>query len=137
MSCNKTKHNKKALIKAMTEALGIVTTACLTVKISRKTYYDYYKNDKEFRVEIDDIADVALDFVEGKLLSQIEENNPTSTIFYLKTKGKKRGYIEPQHEKMKNPGLTINNIMPMPTADNVDGWEEVAQEQQNKILNDV
>lgn len=137
MSCNKTKHNKKALIEAMTEALGIVTTACQTVGLSRKTYYDYYKNDKEFRSEIDDIADVALDFVEGKLLSQIEENNPTSTIFYLKTKGKKRGYIEPQHEKMINAGVTINNIMPMPTADSVEGWEKVAQKQQDRILRDV
>ena len=28
--------------------------------------------------------------------NQITNDNPTSTIFYLKTKGKKRGYIEQQ-----------------------------------------
>jgi hypothetical protein len=30
-----------------------------------------------------------------------------------------------------------HNIMPMPTADSVDGWEEQAQKQQDKILNNV
>lgn len=113
MSCNKTKHYKKALIEAMTEALGIVTTACQTVGLSRKTYYDYYKNDEDFRAEIDDIADVALDYVEGKLLSQIEENNPTSTIFYLKTKGKKRGYVEPQHINLNIKGGLNSTITPI------------------------
>ena len=29
-------------------------------------------------------------------LDQISNDNPTSTIFYLKTKGKNRGYIEQQ-----------------------------------------
>lgn len=35
----------------------------------------------------------------------------------------------------KNPGQSA--IMPMPTADSVEGWEEAAQKQQDKILNDA
>jgi hypothetical protein len=31
-------------------------------------------------------------------------------------------------------GSTTNNIMPVPTADSVDSWEQVASEQQNKAL---
>jgi hypothetical protein len=37
---------------------------------------------------------VAQDFVESHLFQQIGRNNPLSTIFYLKCKAKKRGYIE-------------------------------------------
>jgi hypothetical protein len=41
-----------------------------------------------------------LDFVESKLHKQIENDNTTATIFYLKTKGKKRGYIERKEVEM-------------------------------------
>lgn len=109
---NKTLHTKKALIVAMRESLGIVTTACQTVGVSRTTYYEYLRTDKNFKTSIDDIENIALDFVEGQLLKQIQENNPTSTIFYLKTKGKSRGYIEPQHIKVDITGTIMINIDP-------------------------
>ena len=46
--------------------------------------------------EVDEIVDVALDFAESKLLQSINNGSDTATIFYLKTKGKKRGYVEKQ-----------------------------------------
>jgi|TARA_R110000824_G_scaffold26990_5_gene92181 predicted DNA-binding transcriptional regulator AlpA len=91
---NKTLHNKKALLQSLEKTLGVVTTACRKVGISRTTFYDYYKKDSKFKKEVDGLSEVALDFVESKLFEQIKKNNPTSTIFYLKTKGKKRNYIE-------------------------------------------
>ena len=94
MSSNKTKHNKKALLQALEKSLGVVTSACKKVGLSRKTYYDYYNNDEDFKNESDRIADVVLDFAESQLHKQIQDGNTTATIFYLKTKGKKRGYIE-------------------------------------------
>ena len=39
---------------------------------------------------------MALDFAESQLHKQIQNGEVSSTIFYLKTKGKKRGYIERQ-----------------------------------------
>lgn len=92
----KTQQNKKRLIEAMTKSLGIVTQACTAAKLDRKTYYDYYNNDPEFKKEIDDIQNIAIDFVEGKLMQNINEGDVTSSIFYLKTKGKNRGYVERQ-----------------------------------------
>jgi hypothetical protein len=50
----------------------------------------------KFKKEVDDIQNVALDFAESQLHKQIQEGNTTATIFLLKTKGKKRGYIERQ-----------------------------------------
>ena len=91
---NKTEHNKKALLSALRNSLGIVTQACEEVNIGRTTYYEYLKTDPEFKKAVEDLSNVALDFAESKLLLEIKEQNITAIIFYLKTKGKKRGYSE-------------------------------------------
>ena len=91
---NKTLHNKKRLLVALKKHLGVVSSACDEVGISRTAYYKYLKTDKKFKADVDDLQNVALDFVESKLFQQIQNDNATSTIFYLKTKGKARGYIE-------------------------------------------
>jgi hypothetical protein len=95
---------KKAMISALEKSLGIVTTACKTVGIDRGSHYNWMKEDEEYRASVESIADLAIDFAESSLHKQIQDGNPTSTIFYLKTKGKKRGYIERQeiaHEGVK------------------------------------
>lgn len=96
MAANKTLQTKKQLIDAMEQTLGVVTAACKMVGISRVTYYDYYNNDPEFKKAIDELQNVALDFAESQLHKQIREGSTSATIFYLKTKGKNRGYIERQ-----------------------------------------
>jgi hypothetical protein len=91
---NRVEHSKRALIEAMEASLGVVTTACKKLGISRTTFYEYYKTDESFKKQIDEIDSVALDFAESQLHAQIMKGNTAATIFYLKTKGKKRGYIE-------------------------------------------
>ena len=94
MKNNKIQHTKKALLESLEKSLGVVTTACKQVGIDRTTFYRYYKEDKEFKKQVDDLSNVAKDFVESQLFKQIQDGVPTSTIFYLKTKAKDRGYIE-------------------------------------------
>ena len=43
---------------------------------------------------VQDIENIALDFVESQLHQQIGNGEVASTIFYMKTKGRKRGYVE-------------------------------------------
>jgi|TARA_R110000796_G_scaffold50587_2_gene119470 hypothetical protein len=93
---NKKRHIKDNLIAALEKSMGVVTTACKNVGIHRSTFYEYYKNDDLFKQEIDDINNVALDYVESKMFKQIEKGNTQLIKFYLATKGKKRGYIERQ-----------------------------------------
>ncbi len=85
---------KKAMLEALEKSLGVVTTACRMVDISRKTHYEWCRIDEAYKEAVDDIADIALDFAESQLHKQIKDGEVSSTIFYLKTKGKKRGYIE-------------------------------------------
>jgi len=93
---NKTEQHKKALIEALTKSLGIVTTACKQVGVGRTTYYQWLREDPEFKKAVADVKEVALDFAESQLHKQIQEGNTTATIFYLKTQGKARGYVERQ-----------------------------------------
>jgi hypothetical protein len=85
---------KKAMIEALIKSLGIVTMACKTVDISRQTHYRWMQEDEKYKAEVDDVSDVALDFAESMLHKQIENKDTAATIFYLKCRGKKRGYIE-------------------------------------------
>jgi hypothetical protein len=54
------------------------------------------QTDKAYRAAVDDIQEVAVDFAESHLHKLIKDGNPAATIFYLKTKGKGRGYVERQ-----------------------------------------
>lgn len=85
---------KEALLEALIKTMGIVTPACTLAGCSRDFYYDHYNNDPEFRRKADDLQEVALDFVESKLYESIQAGSDTATLFYMKTKGKKRGYGE-------------------------------------------
>lgn len=80
-------------LEALTLTLGNVAGACAKIKVSRQTYYNWMKNP-EFAEAVEEVNESNLDYAESKLLSLIRQENPTAIIFYLKTKGKKRGYIE-------------------------------------------
>ena len=84
------------MIEALEKSLGIVTTACKAVGISRETHYRWLREDEKYKASVDAIADIALDFAESSLHKQIQNGEVSSTIFYLKTKGKSRGYVERQ-----------------------------------------
>ena len=97
---------KESLLKALEKSLGIVSTACEALGISRTTYYKYYNEDKEFKHSVDSISDITLDCAESQLFELIKEKNVTAIIFYLKTKGKKRGYIEKQEVNHNSNNIT-------------------------------
>ena len=92
---NKIEHKKKALLEALEKSLGVVTTACKKVGVGRTMFYEYMKDTLSAK-QVEDIANIALDFAESQLHKQIQDGNTAATIFYLKTKGKRRGYIERQ-----------------------------------------
>ena len=107
MLCAEAKNDKKAVIKALEKSLGIVSTACKSADVGRTQFYHWYKTDIEFKKQVQEIENIALDFAESHLHKLIQDGNPSATIFYLKTKGKKRGYIERQEvEVLEKKPLT-------------------------------
>jgi len=127
---NKSVQYKKMLIEAMEFCHGIISDACKSVGVSRATYYKYYKEDSEFKQNIDEIEGIVLDYVESKLFKLIEKGDVASTLFYLKTKGKKRGYIE-RSEFTGADGKDLNShiiIELIDRSDQVDDEENPSSE---------
>lgn len=91
---------KRAMIEALEKTLGIVTTAAKQVGIDRTTHYKWLDADEAYKEAVEDISELTIDFAESQLHKQIKEGQQASTIFYLKTKGKKRGYFESQELRM-------------------------------------
>lgn len=124
----RTAHNKKAFLAALRKSLGIITTAAEETGVGRRTVYEWIEKDEKFAAEVAEIEELALDYVESKLFERIKgvtigkmvdgqlqvyETPPdtTSIIFYLKTKGKARGYIEKQEVDLNHlSGLTLEVV---------------------------
>lgn len=85
---------KQRMIDEMERCLGIVTLACKAAGCSRNWHYDMLKNDPEYKRRIEEISEVTVDFVESKLHKQISKGDTLAIIFYLKTKGQHRGYLQ-------------------------------------------
>ena len=100
---------KESLLKSLEQSLGIVTVACKNANVPRSTYYKWINEDETFAKEVKEIENVALDFVESQLHKQIADNSTSATIFYLKTKGRKRGYQENQAIDLNSTGeINVN-----------------------------
>jgi hypothetical protein len=101
---------KERLIIAMEKNLGIVTAACKEVGVSRDRFYTYYKEDPAFKAAIDEIDDYTTDYVESQLFKKIKQGDRASILFYMKHKGRKRGYTESitmdTNVKIEQPLLT-------------------------------
>lgn len=104
--------NKYLLLEAMEKTLGIVTQACKLVNIDRGTYYNYYRNDENFKNAIDELFNVQMDYVEAKLFEKIKEGSESSIQFYLKYRGSKRGYSNHVQQDITHRGININYIEP-------------------------
>lgn len=89
---NKTEQNKIKFLEALRKNLNIVSAAVDSTGIGRTTFYEWLKNDPEFKKKVDEIPEFQMDFVENALLKRIKDGSDTAITFYLRTKGKKRGY---------------------------------------------
>lgn len=73
-----------------------VSNTCKAVGVSRETYRNWIKASPLFKHLVDDILEAQIDMVETFLHKKIQEGDTISTLFFLKTKGKSRGYVEKQ-----------------------------------------
>jgi hypothetical protein len=117
---------KKAMIEALKKTFGRVSQAAEIVGINRCTHYKWLESDPEYKEMVEEINEASIDFVELKLFEKItgvtvqnginndgepmiytQPPSDTAIIFYLKTKGKKRGYVERQEIDHSGSGIPI------------------------------
>ena len=88
--------SKKNFLNAFDKSAANISKACEKAGICRQTYYDWMEKDKKFAQAVEEINEKMIDFAESMLKKNIAAGDNTATIFFLKTKGKKRGYVERQ-----------------------------------------
>ena len=83
----------------MYKTMGNVSESCSIAGISRQIFYNWMDKDPEFAEAVEEVNEANVDFVESALLQKINDGDTTTIIFYLKTKGKSRGYVE-KHRRL-------------------------------------
>ena len=93
---------KENFLKALKANSGNIAESCRSINISRQTYYRW-KKDKKFEQDCIDAEESLLDFAESQLQELIKSKNPIAILFFLKTKGKGRGYDETHKVQIDKP----------------------------------
>ena len=87
---------KVEFLEVYSQKANNIHLTCKALGIERATFYNWLKEDNSFKEKITALEEGDIDSAETALKRQILDGNTTAIIFYLKTKGKNRGYVERQ-----------------------------------------
>ena len=93
-----------------------VTATCKALGINRTTFYNWRKRSERLDAMLEEVEESIIDYAESKLVEHIQEGDTTCLIFFLKTKGKKRGYVERVEQD-----VTVNPFLELMQAATSDG----------------
>lgn len=102
----------KALEKAIRLKRGNVAAVARGFDVSRTTVYERIKKSVKLQKALKEARETMLDNAETELYDQALDGNTAALLFFLKTQGKKRGYVE-RHEHSGPDGemLVITRIV--------------------------
>lgn len=105
------KYSVRKILKAIDGSGGNVTVVCKRLGCARDTFIKARREHPEIGAALESAEEEFGDLVESKIAQHIKEGNVTMTIFYAKTKLKRRGYIESQilHEGVPVP-MIVDDI---------------------------
>jgi hypothetical protein len=89
------KPERSVIEQAIVKAFGNLSAASKSLGVDRVSLYKWIEQDGLEQAVIEG-RNSRLDFVEGKLDQKIDGGDTTAIIFFLKTQGKSRGYVERQ-----------------------------------------
>lgn len=91
---------------ALTQAKGFVSVAARNLGCTDQTVRNYIERYAVCKQAVTDAREAMIDYAEGKLYQNIQNNDTVSILFFLKTQAKHRGYIE-RHEVTGADGRAI------------------------------
>ncbi|MGI9068556.1 MAG: hypothetical protein ACR2HX_19410 [Pyrinomonadaceae bacterium] len=86
--------SRGALIEALKELDGNMAAVARRYHCDRRTVWQRVDGDPALRELVDELSETFIDEAENKLYEAIRDGNVVATIFFLKTKGRGRGYSE-------------------------------------------
>ena len=107
---NKNKYTYEQVKDAIKKAGGFISMACKSLGCTRKTIYNYLDKYPELKDVVNDIREHYLDIAEASLIQKVKDGNTTELLFYLKTQGKNRGYVEKQQLDLSSGDNQINKV---------------------------
>lgn len=87
---------REKIKEAIFSAGGFITQTAELLGVERHTVSRWRHNDVEIAEWFEEAVDNNLDIAETKLMENIKAGKEASVFFYLKCKGKARGFIERQ-----------------------------------------
>lgn len=103
----KEQYSKTQIKEAIEAAGGIVVDAAGKLGCTPKTIYQYIKRHPDLEDARNEAREITLDLAESELIKKIKAGDTTCIIFYLKTQGKHRGYVEKQDIGVTNSGDVV------------------------------
>ena len=96
---NKPRFKIKQVEEALRKSAGIISAAAKILEAAGgsctpQTVRNYIKRHPSLQTVIEETVELNLDLAESNLIAKIGNKNMTAIIFYLKTKGKHRGFVE-------------------------------------------
>ena len=129
------KFTVKQVEKALLASHGLRAEAARKLKCAASTITHFIQRHPELEKTIEQAVEADLDLAESKLFEHIGKGNIPALLFYLKCKGKHRGYFE------KDKGITLDtfrralerlavvvaeNVKDEETLDKIErGWESI------------
>jgi inorganic triphosphatase YgiF len=110
----KIKYTYEEVKAALTETRGMVTYAAKRLGTTWDTLSKYIKENPKLDRHILSLQERRLDYAESKLDLLIGKEDKTAIIFFLKTKGKKRGYVEDEKVDLSKLAQPITFIYQPP-----------------------
>ena len=97
---NKSKVSDKQIIEALKATHGFQSQACkllerqLNISFTTSAMSKRISASEEIKSALAEMLTADLDYAENKMWELIKNGNVAAVLFYLKTKGKERGYAE-------------------------------------------
>ncbi len=116
---------QKTFLTIFEKRAGNIALAARANSMDRATYYNWMANSPVFKKAVEDTKEGLLDFVESMAMSEIKKGNTAMIIFYLKTQGKKRGYIESTEQILTAKAPEPKDIMKVTDEEAIMGYLEM------------
>lgn len=88
------KVSRDTMAQALEASRGLVSIAAERLGLTVRAVHKRIATDPLLAELVEDVRNRQIDMTEAKLFQKINEGDMTAIIFYLKTQGKSRGYVE-------------------------------------------